>query len=170
MALTITTAAASSPAGVQSTYPLTLSEGRLGAHYNTYANEVRSAANGASDVLAFGQPLSRNGVDKVRNFTNANGFAGFALISDTFVPESKTILSESRPAYPDKQMVNVLESGTIWVLTSTDAVQGGVVALLDAGADTVCASGTASSTAIKAIFLKSASANTLVPIQLTSLI
>jgi ribonuclease PH len=82
--------------------------------------------------------------------------------------KSSTINSASKslPGYPNQQVVNVLESGTIWVYTNTAAVQDGVVALLDAGGDVVVASGTANSSDIKARFLANAAAGELVPIQL----
>jgi len=170
MAITITPVAASGSGGVQQTYPLKHGEARLGAIYDLSGYTSRSKVNSAAAVLAFGQPLSANGEDKVRAYTKANGFAGFALISDTFVPgtKSSTINSASKslPGYPSQQVVNVLESGTIWVYTNTAAVQDGVVALLDAGGDVVVASGTANSSDIKARFLANAAAGELVPIQL----
>lgn len=174
MAITITPVAASGSVGVQTTYPLKQGEARLGAVYDLSGYISRSKINAAAGVLAFGQPLSPNGEDKVRNYTQANGFAGFALISDTFVPGTKSATvngaSKSLPGYPDKTPVNVLESGSIWVYANTAVSQGAQVALLDAGGDAVVASGTASSSDIPAYFLADAAAGELVPIQLTSLL
>lgn len=170
MAITITPAPVSNPGGVQFTYPLGMVDGRLGARYDSSLHQYTTAANKAAAVIIFGQPLSRNGVDRVRAFTAANGFCGFAAISDTFVPEFRTVVSEPRPGYPVDYAVNVLTEGTIWVLTTTAATQGGVVALLDAGASSVVASGTASSTPIRATFLESALANTMAPIKLLGLL
>jgi len=174
MAITITPVAASGTGGVQQDYPLKHGEGRLGAVYDLSAYTSRSKINSAGAALAFGQPLSPNGEDKVRAYTAANGFAGFALISDTFVPEAKSStinsVAKSLPGYPDKTPVNVLESGTIWVYTNTAATQNGQVALLDAGGDAVVASGTASSTDISAYFLADAAAGELVPIQLKGIL
>lgn len=170
MAITITPVAASGSGGVQKDYPLKHGEGRLGAVYDASGYTSRSKVNSAAAVLAFGQPLSPNGEDKVRAYTKANGFAGFALISDTFVPGTKSStvnsVAKSLPGYPDKYVVNVLESGTIWVYTNTAASQGGTVALLNAGGDVVVASGTANSTDINARFLADAAAGELVPIHL----
>lgn len=169
MAITITPVAATGSGGVQNDYPLKQGAARLGAIYDLSGYTSRSRVNTAGAVLAFGQPLSPNGEDKVRAYTKVNGFAGFALISDTFVPgtKSSTISGTSRslPGYPDKTPANVLESGTIWVYTNTAAVQGGQVALLDAGGDVVVAAGTASSTVINGYFLETAAAGELVPIQ-----
>lgn len=174
MAITITPAAASGTSGVQQTYPLKHGEARLGAAYDLSGYVSRSKINGAGAVVAFGQPVSPHGEDKVRAYTKANGFAGFALISDTFVPGTKSstinAASKSLPGYPDKYPVNVLEHGTIWVYTNNAVSQNGKVALLDAGGDVVVASGTASSTDISAYFLADAAAGELVPIQLTGLI
>lgn len=174
MAITITPSPASNPGGVQTTYPLSIGEGRWGAVYDASEYTSRSYVNGDADPLVFGQPVSHFGEGKVRDYTAANGFAGFALISDTFTPayRSLTIGSETaaHPAYPNLYTVNVLETGTIWVRTSNAVSKGGRVALLDAGAPTVCASGTASSTNVPAYFLKDAGAGELVPIQLTGLI
>ena len=174
MAITITPDPAASSSGVQTSYPLNIGEGRWGAVYDNSGYTSRSYVNGDADPVVFGQPLSHFGEGKVRDYTAANGFAGFALISDTFTPayRSLTIGSETatHPGYPNLYTVNVLESGTIWVRTSTAATKGGKVALLDAGAPTVCASGTASSTAISAYFLRDAGAGELVPIQLESII
>lgn len=170
MAITITPVAASGSGGVQKDYPLKHGEGRLGAVYDASGYTSRSKVNSAGAVLAFGQPLSPNGEDKVRAYTKANGFAGFALISDTFVPGTKSSTvnggAKSLPGYSDKYVVNVLESGTIWVYTNTAASQGGTVALLNAGGDVVVASGTANSTDISARFLADAAAGELVPIHL----
>jgi hypothetical protein len=174
MAITITPVPASNPGGVQANYPLKIGEGRWGLVYDSSDYVSRSYVNGAGAVVVFGQPLSHFGEGKVRNYTLANGFAGFALISDTFVPGYRSItingVTDSHAGYPDKYTVNVLESGTIWVYTSTAASKGAKVALLDAGAATVCASGTASSTDIPAYFLRDAAAGELVPIQLNSII
>lgn len=176
MAITITPAAATGAGygAVQTDYQLTHGLGRWGAHYDLSDVLCRSKTNGSGSVIVFGQPLSFHGEDKVRAYTQANGFAGFAVVSDTFVPASRSItiggVAASRPGYGDKYVVNVLEVGTIWVITSNAVTQGGKVALLNAGADTVCASATASSTDIPAYFLADAAANTLVPIQLSSLI
>ena len=170
MAITITPVTASGSGGVQQDYPLKHGEGRLGAVYDLSDYNSRSKINTANAVLSFGQPLSINGEDKVRAYTKANGFAGFALISDTFVPgtKSSTInsVSKSLPGYPNKYTVNVLENGTIWVYTNNAVSQNGVVALLDAGGDFVVASGTASSSNINARFLADAAAGELVPIQM----
>lgn len=174
MAITITPVAASGSGGVQNDYPLKHGFGRVGAIYDLSGYTSRSGVNTSGTVLAFGQPLSPNGEDKVRAYTKVNGFAGFALVSDTFVPGTKNSTingaAKSLPGYPDKYVVNVLESGTIWVYTNTAATQGGQVALLDAGGDAVVASGTASSTVINAYFLKNAAAGELVPIQFGGII
>lgn len=171
MAITLTDVSGAG-GGVQSAYPLEIGESRLGAYFNSSENEVYSPANTSGAIILFGQPVSRNGENAVRAYTSANGFGGFALVSDTFVPKTRAINggAELAPGYPDKYAVNVLTTGTIWVLTTTNVVTGGQVALLNAGADSVVASGTASSTNIKAYFLKDASAGSLVPIQLVSLI
>lgn len=174
MPITITPVAGPNSGGVQGNYPLKIGEGRWGAVYDGSDYTSRSYVNGAGAVIVFGQPLSHFGEGRVRNYTQANGFAGFALISDTFTPGYRSItigsVTDDRAGYPDKYTVNVLESGTIWVYTSTAAVKGQKVALLNAGAATVCASGTASSTDIPAYFLADAGAGELVPIQLNSII
>jgi hypothetical protein len=176
MAITITPVAATGDGYgvVQTEYLENHKLGRLGAYYDLSDNLCRSKINSISTVIAFGQPLSPNGEGKVRNYTEANGFAGFAVISDTFVPGIRTVTiggeSKDLPGYPTEYPVNVLEKGTIWVYTTTAVVQNGVVALLDAGAATVCASGTADSTDISAYFLADAAANSLVPIQLNGIV
>lgn len=174
MAITITPAPVANPGGVQGSYPLRIGEGRWGAVYDSTDYISRSYVNNGSTVLAFGQPLSHDGENGVRTYTAANGFAGFALISDTFTPGYRSITisgnTEPRPGYPADYTMNVLESGTIWVYASTNVSKGGKVALLNAGGETVVASGTASSTDIPAYFLRDASAGELVPIQLNGLI
>jgi hypothetical protein len=176
MAITITPVAATGAGygSVQNEYALTHELGRWGAHYDYSAVTSRSKVNDRAAVIVFGQPLSFDGENKVRAYTKANKFAGFALVSDTFVPAYRSITigskTEDRPGYAKGYVVNALEKGTIWVYTSTQVTEGGVVAILDAGADTVCASGTANSTDISAYFLRDAAANTLVPIQLNSIV
>jgi hypothetical protein len=174
MAITITPSPASNPRGVQASYPLNIGEGRWGAVYDGSDYTSRSYVNGDADPLVFGQPVSHFGEGKVRDYTAATGFGGFALISDTFTPAFRSLtinsVTDTHPGYPSLYTVNVLEVGTIWVRTSNAVSKGGRVALLDAGAPTVCASGTASSTNIPAYFLKDAGAGELVPIQLTGLI
>lgn len=173
MALTITPAPGSS-GGVQSDYNLRIGKARLGAPYDLSGITSRSKINAAGSVLAFGQPVSPNGEGKVRNYTKANGFAGFLYLSDTFVAGTKTstinAVSKSLPGYPDKYVANVCEVGTIWVYANTAVTEKGVVALLDAGGDAVVASGTANATDIDAYFLASAAAGELVPIQLNGII
>jgi hypothetical protein len=176
MAITITPVAASGAGfgAVQNDYALKHDLGRWGAHYDYSENTCRSKVNDRAAVIVFGQPLSPDGEGKVRAYTAANGFAGFAVVSDTFVPATRSITiggtAAARPGYAEGYVVNVLEEGTIWVYTSTIVTAGSKVALLDAGADTVCASGTASSTDISAYFLRDAAANSLVPIQLNSIV
>lgn len=174
MAITITPVAASGSGGVQQDYPLKIGKARLGSVYDLSDYFSRSFVNTSGGVIAFGQPVSLNGENKVRNYTKANGFAGFAMISDTFVPFPKTSTingaSKQLAGYPDKYTVNVMFTGTIWVYSNTAVVQGENVALLDAGGDAVVASGTASSSDINAYFLANGSAGELVPIQLIALV
>lgn len=173
MAITVTPVAGGT-GGVQADYPLKIGEGRLGLIYDNRAFDVISRMNTDTQAIVFGQPLSFDGAGKVKRYTKANGFAGIAVISDTFVPEARTVsvggTSRSLPGYPIKKMVNTMITGSIWVYVSTNVTADSVVALLDAGSDLFCASGTANSTDIKARFLNSASAGQLVPIHLEGLI
>lgn len=173
--ITVTPVLGSGNGGVQREYPLAIGEGRLGLIYDMSYYTSRSFVNGRGDVIAFGMPLSYHATeDRVTTFSPSLNFAGIAAISDTFVPGTLTApvnaVSQSLPGYPDKYVVNVIQSGAIWVFAE-DAVQQGDAAAVITGAGIVpvafTVSGTTDATDIPGKFLRDAAAGELVPLQLT---
>ena len=123
MAISFTDTNVSNPSGAQGSYPLVLTNGHEGLIADLQAYVSRSYTNESSAVIPYGHAVI---VDS--SATSGLGAKLLAVDSNVFenaagtysqTPSNKT--ADGRVGYPDKQMVNVLSKGVIFVFT-TDAV------------------------------------------------
>ena len=134
MAVTFTDTNVSNPAGAQGAYPLALTNGHEGLIADLQAYVSRSYTNESSAVIPYGHAVIIDGSAtsglgaKLPAGASATDILGIAVDSNVFengastytaTPSNKT--ADGRIGYPDKQMVNVLSKGVIFVYT-TDAV------------------------------------------------
>ena len=134
MAVTFTDTNVSNPAGAQGAYPLSLTNGHEGLIADLQAYVSRSYTNESSAVIPYGHAVIIDGSAtsglgaKLPAGASATDILGIAVDSNVFengastytaTPSNKT--ADGRIGYPDKQMVNVLSKGVIFVYT-TDAV------------------------------------------------
>jgi len=134
MAVTFTDTNVSNPAGAQGAYPLSLTNGHEGLIADLQAYVSRSYTNESSAVIPYGHAViidaaATSGLGaKLPAGASATDVLGIAVDSNVFenaastytaTPSNKT--ADGRLGYPDKQMVNVLSKGVVWVY-STDAV------------------------------------------------
>jgi len=134
MAVTFTDTNVSNPSGAQGAYPLSLTNGHEGLIADLQAYVSRSYTNESSAVIPYGHaviidahassglgatlPTGAAGTDILGIAVDSNVFENGAS-TYTATPSNKT--ADGRIGYPDKQMVNVLSKGVIFVYT-TDAV------------------------------------------------
>lgn len=134
MAVTFTDTNVSNPSGAQGAYPLSLTNGHEGLIADLQAYVSRSYTNESSAVIPYGHaviidahassglgatlPTGATGTDILGIAVDSNVFENGAS-TYTATPSNKT--ADGRIGYPDKQMVNVLSKGVIFVYT-TDAV------------------------------------------------
>lgn len=134
MAVTFTDTNVSNPSGAQGAYPLSLTNGHEGLIADLQAYVSRSYTNESSAVIPYGHAVIIDGAAtsglgaKLPAGASATDILGIAVDSNVFengastytaTPSNKT--ADGRIGYPDKQMVNVLSKGVIFVYT-TDAV------------------------------------------------
>ena len=134
MAVTFTDTNVSNPSGAQGAYPLSLTNGHEGLIADLQAYVSRSYTNESGAVIPYGHAVivdsaATSGLGaKLPAGAAATDILGIAVDSNVFengastytaTPSNKT--ADGRIGYPDKQMVNVLSKGVIFVYT-TDAV------------------------------------------------
>jgi len=142
MAITYTTTTVANPSGAQGSYPLELTNGHEGLIADLQAYVSRSYTNETSAVIPYGHAVIIDGAAtsglgaKLPAGASATDVLGIAVDSNVFenvsgtytpVPTNKT--TDGRIGYPDKQMVNVLSKGVIWVYTADAVALGDAVRL-----------------------------------------
>jgi hypothetical protein len=146
MAVSFTPTTVSNPAGAQGTYPQTLVKGHEGMVADLQAYVSRSYRNQSGAAIPFGvlvmtdnSPTS-NDPFAVEIATGATGIVGLTISSLTmegidgsaaYVPNPTPIYSDGRVGYPDKQTINVLSKGVVWVYTTEAIALGDAVRFWD---------------------------------------
>ena len=146
MAVSFTPTTVSNPAGVQGSYPQTLTVGQEGQIADLQAYVTRSYRNQTGAALPFGvlvmtdnSPTS-NDPFAVEIATGATGIVGLtvsslifegASLGSTYTPSPTPIYSDGRYGYPDKQTVSVLSKGVVWVYTTEAIALGDPVRFWD---------------------------------------
>ena len=135
MAVTFTDTNVSNPSGAQGAYPLSLTNGHEGLIADLQAYVSRSYTNESSAVIPYGHaviidgsatsglgaklPAGASATDVLGIAVDSNVFENAAQSTYTSTPSNKT--ADGRVGYPEKQMVNVISKGVVFVYT-TDAV------------------------------------------------
>jgi hypothetical protein len=136
MAVSFTPTTVSNPEGAQGTYPQTLKKGHEGMVADLQAYVSRSYRNQSGAAIPFGvlvmtdnTPTS-NDPFAVDIATGATGIVGLSISTLTmegqsggsaYVPNPTPLAADGRVGYPDKQTMNVLSKGVVWVY-STEAI------------------------------------------------
>ncbi len=130
MAVTYSESLVSNPTGAQGSYPQTLTKGHEGMLGDLQAYVSRSYRNETGAVIPFGHALLQNGSGtadasaKLPAGASATNIVGIALDSNTFEVNADAKTADGRVGYPDKETVNVLSKGVVYVY-SKDAIAVG---------------------------------------------
>ena len=142
MAVSFTSTTIANPEGVQGDYPLELVEGHEGMLADLQAYVSRSYRNQTGAAIPFGRLVATdntpttNDVYAVELAGGADDIVGITIDSFTFEAASQTAYNRDpspirtdaegteHVGYPDKQSLNVLSKGVIWVYT-VEAVELG---------------------------------------------
>ena len=143
MAISFTDTTVSNPSGAQGSYPLDLTKGHEGLIADLQAYVSRSYTNESSAVIPYGHaviidssatsglgaklPAGASATDVLGIAVDSNVFENSASGTYTSTPSTKT--ADGRVGYADKQMVNVLSKGVIYVFTATTVALGDDVRL-----------------------------------------
>ena len=146
MAVSFTPTTVSNPSGAQGTYPQTLVKGHEGMIADLQAYVSRSYRNQSGAAIPFGvlvatdnDPTS-NDAYAVEIATGATGIVGLAVStltmegvsgSSAYTPSPTPVYSDGRVGYPDKQTINVLSKGVVWVYTTEAIALGDAVRFWD---------------------------------------
>lgn len=140
MAISFTATDVTNPAGAQGSYPLELTNGHEGMIADLQAYVSRSYTNESGGVIPYGHAVlfdsaATSGLGaKLPAGASATDILGIAVDSNVFenvngtydaTPSNKT--SDGRIGYPNKQMVNVLSKGVIFVFTTDTVAVGDAV-------------------------------------------
>lgn len=136
MAVTFTATTVTNPTGAQGNYPLVQVKGHEGMLADLQAYVSRSYRNQSGAAIPFGvlvatdnTPTSNDAlaVEIASGVTNIQGMAISTMTmegvsgSSSYTPNPSPTYSDGRVGYPDKETLNVVSKGVIWVY-STEAV------------------------------------------------
>jgi hypothetical protein len=146
MAVSFTPTTVSNPAGVQGSYPQTLDKGHEGMIADLQAYVSRSYRNQSGAAIPFGVLVATDNTPTsndpfaIEIATAATGIVGLAVSSLTmegnvggsaYIPNPTPFAADGRVGYPDKQTVNVLSKGVVWVYTTEAIALGDAVRFWD---------------------------------------
>ena len=134
MAVSFTSTTIANPEGVQGDYPLELVEGHEGMLADLQAYVSRSYRNQTGAAIPFGRLVATddtagNDVYAVKLADAATGVVGITIDSFTFEAVGQPVYNRDpsptrtdadgneHVGYPDKQSLNVMSKGVIWVYT-----------------------------------------------------
>lgn len=136
MAVTFTPTTVTNPLGAQGSYPLVQVKGHEGMIADMQAYVCRSYRNQSGVAIPFGtlvmtdnSPTTNDpfAVEIASGITLIQGIAVSSLITEgttlgsSYTPVPTPYYSDGRMGYPDKETVNVLSKGVVWV-QSVDAI------------------------------------------------
>jgi hypothetical protein len=146
MAVSFTPTTVTNPAGAQGSYPQRLDVGHEGMVADAQAYVSRSYVNQSGGAIPFGVLVatdnspSNNDPFAIDLATGATGIVGLTISSmvhegvsagQAYVPSPTPVYSDGRIGYADKQVVNVLSKGVVWVYTTEAIVLGDAVKFWD---------------------------------------
>lgn len=139
MAVTFTPTTVTNPLGAQGSYPLIQVKGHEGMIADMQAYVCRSFRNQSGAAIPFGTlvmtdnaPTTNDAyaVEIASATTLIQGIAVSSLVTEgtslggAYIPLPTPYYSDGRMGYPDKETVNVLSKGVVWV-QSVDAIAMG---------------------------------------------
>ena len=142
MAVTFTATTVSNPTGVQGSYPLLQVVGHEGMIADLQAYTCRSFRNQSGAAIPYGVlvmtdnvPTSNDplAVEIATGTTLIQGIAVSSLVTEgttlgsAYTPVPTPYYSDGRMGYPDKETVNVVSKGVIWVWTTAAIALGDAV-------------------------------------------
>ena len=142
MAVTYTATTVTSPTGVQGSYPQTQVVGHEGMIADLQAYVSRSFRNQSGAAIPYGvlvmtdnAPTSNDAlaVEPATGVTLIQGIAVSSLTTEgttlgaAYTPVPTPYFSDGRMGYPDKETVNVVSKGVIWVYTTAAIALGDAV-------------------------------------------
>jgi hypothetical protein len=147
MAVTFTATTVANPTGVQGSYPQTQVKGHEGMIADLQAYVSRSFRNQSGAAIPFGvlvqtdnSPTSLDAL-AVKIAEDVNLIQGIAVSSltmegaslgSTYTPVPTPVYSDGRVGYPDKETVNVVSKGVVWVYSATAIALGDAVRFYNA--------------------------------------
>lgn len=147
MAVTFTPTTVSNPAGVQGSYPQTQVAAHEGMIADLQAYVSRSYRNQSGAAIPFGVLVatdntpSSNDPYAVDLATGATGIVGLTVSSMTmegakagmvYTPVPTPVYSDGRIGYADKETINVVSKGVIWVYSTAAIALGDAVRFFNA--------------------------------------
>jgi hypothetical protein len=142
MAVTFTATTVANPAGAQGSYPLTQVVGHEGMIADLQAYVSRSFRNQTGAAVPYGvlvatdnTPTSNDAlaVEIATGVTNIQGMAISSMVLEgakagmVYTPVPTPIFSDGRVGYPDKETLNVVSKGVIWVYSTAAVALGDAV-------------------------------------------
>ena len=130
MAVTFTATTVTNPTGAQGSYPLREVAGHEGMLADLQAYVCRSYRNQSGAAIPYGvlvatdnSPTSNDAlaVEIATGVTNIQGMAVSSLVLEgvsggsSYTPNPTPVYSDGRVGYPDKETINVVSKGVIWV-------------------------------------------------------
>lgn len=173
MAVIFTATTVANPAGAQGSYPLTQVVGHEGMIADLQAYVSRSFRNQTGAAIPYGvlvatdnTPTSNDAlaVEIATGVTNIQGLAISSMVLEgvsggsAYTPNPTPVYSDGRVGYPDKETLNVVSKGVVWVYSTAAVALGDAVRFFKADH-----SGTVSGAALGR-FTKTAVANKTVAI------
>jgi hypothetical protein len=147
MAVTFTATTVANPAGAQGSYPLTQVVGHEGMIADLQAYVSRSFRNQTGAALPYGVLVATDNTPTSNDALAVEIATGTTLIQgitvDTltiegakagmvYTPIPTPIYSDGRLGYPDKETVNVVSKGVVWVYSATAIALGDAVRFYNA--------------------------------------
>jgi hypothetical protein len=142
MAVTFTATTVANPAGAQGSYPLTQVVGHEGMIADLQAYVSRSFRNQTGAAVPYGvlvatdnTPTSNDAlaVEIATGVTNIQGLAISSMVLEgvsggsSYTPNPTPVYSDGRVGYPDKETLNVVSKGVIWVYSTAAVALGDAV-------------------------------------------
>ena len=142
MAVTFTATTVANPSGAQGSYPLALVKGHEGMLADLQAYVCRSYRNQSGAALPYGVlvmtdnvPTSNDplAVEIATGTTLIQGIAVSSLVTEgttlgaAYTPVPTPYYSDGRMGYPDKETVNVVSKGVVWVYSTAAIALGDAV-------------------------------------------
>jgi len=142
MAVTFTATTVSNPSGAQGSYPLALIKGHEGMLADLQAYVCRSYRNQSGAALPYGVLVATDntpntndpyaveiatGTTLIQGMAVSSQVLEGASLGSSYTPVPTPVYSDGRYGYPDKETVNVVSKGVVWVHSTAAIALGDAV-------------------------------------------